>query len=191
MPTIELDDIKAAIAAAQAEAEAEALTPEETERAKALAQLADAKAALFASRKARRLIAGTKAEADAKRVAAGHYLVKFIDLGTMLAEADPKTLPGDGVLVVRSPPTEPVDVLAVFATDFEARERPLPDLIVDLLLQSIVYPPNDLKTPEGLAQGAALRSFFESSVGKGAGVTAGGEVQALGGSNRKEAKRGR
>lgn len=181
---MEIADLRAALVAAQAEATTETLLPEEAEHAKLLAQLEAAKATTFAARKARRAIAGAKAEAEARAAARGQFLVKFLDLGTMLLEADPKTLPGEGVIVIRSPPTTPVDVLGTFATEYEARQRHLPDLVLDLFLSSIVYPSTDG------AEGIKLRVFFEGPIGKGAAQTCGGEVQALGGLKRREAKRG-
>lgn len=186
-----IDDIDAQEADLAARETAATLSPEEEVRAAKLAAFADRKAALAVTERRKRALLGAIAEASAKKDAGGRYLVKFVDLGTILADADPSTLPGEGVLVIRSPPTEPIDVLAQFTREHEANERPLPDLMIDMLLPSIVRPETSLVTEEGRLAGMKLRNFFESTIGKGAAITVGNEVSRLGGMRAAQVKRGR
>ena len=180
----DIDDLKAQIAAAKAQADGSALTEDEVGQAKLLAELDEHKAKLRNARVQRAAIAVAAAESAARKVAAGRYLIKGISLVDLLAEADPKDLPGNGVIVVRSPPTEPRDCLADYMAEAEQHERPLPDITIDhLVIPSIVFP--DIETD------ASIRQFFDSTRGKGSAITVGNAVTALGGMAQRQAKRGR
>ncbi len=183
--TMDLEELRQAAAKAKARREAAALSEEEKERAKLLAELAEAEAEALADEKARRELQGKALEAEARKKSGGKYLVRFVDLAFLLPEADPSTLPGGGVLVVRSPPTHPVNALDNFYREVEAKSRALPDVYADLVCESVVYP-----DPAG-AEGSKLRAFFESSLGRGTVTVVGDQVTDLGGVRGKAIKRGR
>lgn len=184
---MDLEELRQATAAAKERRERAALSEEETERAKLLAELAEHTEAARAEEKARRDLEGAKLEAVERQKAGGKYLVRYVSVGDLLPDADPATLPGAGILIVRSPPTHPVNVLDDFYREVEAKAngRALPDIYADLVCQSTVYPSTDG------AAGAKLRAFFESSIGRGTVTVIGDQVTDLGGVRNKAIKRGR
>lgn len=182
---MDLQELREQAARAKARREAVALSEEEKERAKLLIEVEEAEEAARADEKARRELTGKQLEAEERKRAGGKYLVRFVDLAHLLPEADPATLPGAGVLVVRSPPTHPVNALDVFYREVEAKSRALPDIYTDLVCESVVYP-----STAG-TEGAKLRAFFESSIGRGTVTVVGDQVTDLGGVRSKAIKRGR
>lgn len=181
-----LEDLKAQLENEHARHAKATLSEEESEIAKTLAQIAEKKAERLAAEKARRALRGAELEAEARKAAAGKHLVKYFDLAELLPDADPEKLPGEGMLVVRSPATVPVDALGQFYREIEAHERPHTDIYVDLVCSSVVYP--DLSNQE---TGMLFRNFLESSVGHGTAMTIGDVVSTLGGVRGKRTKRGR
>ncbi len=186
---MDLAELRARAEAARTKTAAARLTPEEIEHAKLQTELDELKAEEQAAAKTRRELAGKALEETARKAAGGQYLVRFVDLGSMLPDADPSTLPGNGALVVRSPPVHPVDALKVFYAEVEARVLSLPDVYLELVCVSTVYPDvADVKHPE---IGAAFRAFFETSIGHGTVTGIGDIVTDLGGVRSKATKRGR
>ncbi len=110
--------------------------------------------------------------------------MRFADLGGMLPDAEPDSLLGRGVLVLRSPPAR---ALTDFQRELEAEQRDLQAVYTTLLLECIVRP--DITTDE--AAGAKAAAFFESDLGAGTVVTLGDAAAALGGAVRTRTKRGR
>ena len=186
-----LEGIEAQIAALEAEAlEVEAaarlaeLTPEEQRIAAALARKAAAAEAMAAAARTRRGTALATREAAARVKAAGRYLVKGIDLVDLFqlgAAPDAAKVPGDGVVIVRSPLPER---LKAFQTEAEHKARPLADIFADLLCDSVIDP-----DPSQPANGAKLRAFCDAY--PGAAIGAGDVVAKLGGSKAQADKRGR
>jgi hypothetical protein len=181
-----LDELKAELEREQALLAKSALSDEQAEHAKLLIALAETKAERQASQKAQRVLRRAELEADARKAAAGRYLVKAFDLAALLPDVEQEKLPGGGVLVLRSPPITPIDALAQFYREAEAHERPLPDIYVDLVCASVVFP--DVAQRE---TGMSFRDFFESSIGRGTALTVGDAVTELGGARAKRTKRGR
>lgn len=181
-----VDELKAQLESEKARLEKATLSDEELEHSKLLAQVAEMKAERQASEKAQRAIRGAELEAEARKAAAGRYLVQFFDLAALLPEAEQEKLPGEGVLVVRSPPTSPVDALAQFYREVEAKERSLVDIYSDLVCASVVVP--NVGNHE---IGMGFRNFLESSVGRGTAIPIGDAVTSLGGVRSKQTKRGR
>lgn len=182
---LDLEDLRAQLDAARARKSASALTDDETARAKLLADLAEATAEAQSSEKNKRAIEGAQREATARKAALGKYLVKFFDLGALLPDADMDSLPGKGILVIRSPPTTPTDALGNFYRELEAKARSWPEIYASLACESIVYP-----DPNG-ASGAQLSAFFDGAIGKGTAMDVGDACAALGGVRGKQTKRGR
>lgn len=181
-----MDELKAQLENEKARHATAMFSDEEAEQSKMLAQIAEAKAERLAAEKPRRALRGAEIEAEARKVAAGRYLVKFFDLAALLPDVEQEKLPGEGCLVVRSPPTSPVDVLAQFYRELEAKERSLVDIYADLVCASVVSP--DVTSHEA---GMAFRNFIESSIGRGTSIPIGDAVTAVGGLRSKQAKRGR
>lgn len=183
---MDLETLKAQHAAAKARQAKAALSQDEIDHAKLMAEIVEAEAEARTAEATRRSIQGSALEEAARKVAAGRYLVKYFDLAALLPEAPPEKLPGEGMLVVRSPPTVPVDALAQFYREVEAAERSHVDIYADLVCESVVYP--DISNP---AAGEFFRSFIESSIGRGTAMGVGDAVTALGGVRGKRTKRGR
>lgn len=181
-----LDELKAQLEAEKSRHTKATLTEDENEQAKLLAQIAEAKAERLIAEKSRRALRGAELEAEARVAAKGQYLVKYFDLAALLPDVEQEKLPGDGCLVVRSPPTMPVDALGQFYREVEAHERRMTDIYVDLVCECVVYP--SVSSQEA---GEMFRSFIESSIGKGTAIPIGNAVTALGGVRSKQAKRGR
>lgn len=182
----DLEVLKADLERAKARLAKATLAPEEIDCAKLLADIAESEAEARTSEATRRGLRGATLEAEARKVAGGRYLVKYFDLAALLPEADPERLPGEGVLVVRSPPTAPVDALAVFYREVEAGERSHVDIYTDLVCASVVVP--NIANQE---TGALFRNFLESSIGRGTAMGIGDAVTTLGGVRGKKTKRGR
>ena len=182
---MEIEELRRKTAEAKARREKAALSEEEKERAKLLAELAEAEEQARADEKARRDLEGKHLEDEERKKAGGKYLVRYVDLAHLLPEAEADALPGGGILVVRSPPTHPVNALDVFYREVEAKARALPDIYADLVCESVVYP----GTAGG--DGARLRAFFEGSIGRGTVTVVGDQVTDLGGVRGKAIKRGR
>jgi multidrug efflux pump subunit AcrA (membrane-fusion protein) len=162
------------------------LTPAEVKRLKLLATLAEKKAEARTAETSRRALRGAELKAEAAKAAGGKYLVDYFDLGALLPDVDPDKLPGEGVLIVRSPPTSPVDALAHFYRELEAKEHSLVDIYTDLVCASVVVP-NVMEH----ATGMMFRNFLESSIGRGTAIQIGDAVTSLGGARNKQTKRGR
>lgn len=181
--TDRLAEARERAAAAAARKARSALTPDEQELHRLTLQEAEDTAAALAAENARREIHGTALEAEARREAAGKYLVKAVDIAKRLPTADPELLPGKGVIVIRSAPP---DALRDFLREAEAKERDLPAISVALVCQSIVRPKVDAP-----GAGEKLQAFFESDLGIGLATSLADEAAALGGAVAKQAKRGR
>lgn len=180
---MDIETLRAQAAEARARRTAASLSDEETEHAKLLGELAEDTAQLQADERKRRGIAGAAAEAEARRVAAGKYVVKFFDLGSLLPDADPSTLPGAGVLVLRSPPPS---ALAAFYRELEAGSQDLPQTYAALVAESVVVP--DITDPTA---GIKFRTFLDGPLGCGTVIGIGDASTVLGGTVAKKAKRGR
>jgi hypothetical protein len=185
-----IEEIKARAAATRAALAAATLSDDEEEEARILAEDEENRAELRTQLAKQRGLVGRRAEATARTKAGGKYLVRYVDLAALLTDADADicdTLPGRGVLVVRSPPTAPQNSLAIFYRELEAKVRSWPEIYADLALACVVYP-----DPNGTdGSGALLRSFFESSLGQGTAIPVGDICTQLGGASQKAAKRGR
>lgn len=182
MSDTEMDDLDRELAEAEARATATALTPEEAARARKLAQLDEHKASARTAAAARRKIAGDKLEREARVEAAGRYQVRYFDLGALLPDVDMGTIPGGGVLVLRSHP--PADK-KTWDREVEVKARDLVDINADLVCASIVRPV--FKNEEGVR----FRAFLESDMGCGIANQLLAPVLDLGGARSTEIKRGR
>lgn len=184
-----LEELKAEAEAAQAESAASALTPEETEEAGWLAKSAAAREDKAANDRTRRMLDGKAREKIAVAAAAGKYLVRAVDIIDLfpvdVKAPDPKTLPGNGVIIVRSPPTQPRDMLGDFFREIEHKQRSMPEIYADLVVASTVDP--DVAKDD--VKGAVLRAFCEAY--SGACIKVGDQVSELGGLRSKSDKRGR
>lgn len=181
-----IEELKAQLEAEKARHAKAALSEEEQEQLKLIAQLAEAKAERLAAEKAQRALRGIALEGEARKVASGKYLVKFYDLARHWPDIEPEKLPGEGILILRSPPTMPVDVLGQFYREVEAKEKSQPDCYIDLVCACVVYP--DVSKHD---VGMAFRNFLESSIAKASAASIGDEAIALGGLLVKQTKRGR
>lgn len=178
-----LEELRASLKATKAAAPPP-LTDDEAETARLLGEIAEAKADALAINKTRREARGQALEAAAWPAArAGKYLIRFVDLAALLPDADPDDLPGNGVLVVRSPPQGAV---GAFHRELEAKTKLLPEVYTDLLCVSTVYP--DLTNE---VAGIEFRGFFASSLGEGSSSVVGDVVTDLAGIRGKTVKRGR
>lgn len=191
----DLSDLEALLAAAQAKLGRANLTDVEAKRAKLLADIEEAESLTRAAEKARRGIAGKALEASARKVAnalpmASRYSVEYFDLAEKVPRVDPETLPGKGVLVVRSPPTVPVDALSEFYAALE-HGTSTSEAYINLASASVVHPVCLGEGGAATAEGLALRTFLESSIGRGAAQGIGDAAAALGGVRAKATKRGR
>lgn len=180
-----IDELKAQAAAAAAEFDAAKLSPEETELAQLLAKIEESRARTREASKLRRAIRGAQEEAEARAEAKGAYLVKYVDLAAGLPNADPKTLPGEGVIVIRTPPMHPIDVLGNFLREHEAKQRPIPEIFAELVAECIVRP----KPSPG--EDAKIGGFFNSELGQGSASAVGNVVLELANFRLAVAKRGR
>lgn len=179
----DLEELKSQLAAATARRDNAKLTDDETEHAKLLAQVAEAKAEARAAETARRAILGAKLEADARKKAAGRHLVQYFDLAALLPEAEPEKLPGEGILVLRSPAA---DMLAQLHREVEAGEQSLVAAYTNLVCSITDYP--DLSNHD---TGMRFRDFLESPIGCGTVIGIGDAATTLGGTRAKRTKRGR
>ncbi len=191
----DLADLEALLAAAQQKLVRVSLNDGESKRAKLLAEIEEAESSTRVAEKTRRGIAGKALEASARRAAnalpmAARYSVEFYDLAEKVLRVDPDTLPGKGVLVVRSPPTTPVDVLAEFYAALEAGSS-TSEAYINLASACVVHPVCIDPAGAATAEGQVLRTFLESSVGRGAAQGVGDAAAALGGVRAAKVKRGR
>jgi hypothetical protein len=184
----ELAELRARAASARARRDASALTPDQTETHRLLCQEAEDLEAARAAEKAARQIRGMKLEAEERKKAGGRYLVRAVDLAALLPDADPASLPGEGVIVVRSAPAQP-DALGDFLAELEKHDRSHPDIFLDLVCASTVYP--DVGPNAGPGVGERFRAFFESSIGRGTVLHVGDQVSDLSGVRARRVKRGR
>jgi len=177
-----IDEIKADAAAKRASAAA-VLTPEQAELAEALADEADAaEAEAAAQAKLRGLDMAARVE-KARAAAAGAFLVAGVDLVALFplgAAPAAETLPGAGVIVIRSPDMETSDA---FAANAEAMKQGLSALAIRLVCGCVVDP--DKTSPEGTRLLGFLQKFPEA-----AGTIA-LRAKELGGAQQKATKRGR
>lgn len=178
-----IDDLDVELAAARVRLSQSALNDTEIARASKLAELDNAKSEARANERARRKIDGTARAKDAKRAAAGKYLVEYFDLGYLLPDADMSALPGNGVLVIRNAPPA---AKRTFDREIEAKTSDLADIFADLVGQCVVYP--DLKKD---GDGQKFRAFFDGELGNGCASQIGAAILALGGARADEVKRGR
>jgi hypothetical protein len=173
---------------AKAAREAAALSAADAELLKLHRQIQEDDAAAEVSHREARALRGLEEEAEERKAAAGKYLVKAIDIAALLpglTEEQVKALPGEGVIVVRSPPVHPTDALAGFLREIEAGKEAHPDIYAELVCESTVRP----KLKPGTAE--AYREFWSSSLGRGTVITVGDQVAELGGMRGRAAKRGR
>lgn len=178
-----LAEARARAEAARARRAASALSEEAAELHKLALQEAEDLAAARADEKKARELRGLVLEGEARKKSGGKYQVKAIDIAKLLPDIDPATLPGDGVIVVRSPLP---GSWATFLREQEHKARDLPDICADLVCESTVFP--DVSAS---GAGERYRVFWESALGCGTVVTVADDVAALGGAAAKQAKRGR
>lgn len=174
-------DLAAELAALQTEAERAELSPAEAAEARALAQLSELKEQKRESERKRRGIEGARLERAARAEAAGRYMVRYFDLGALLPDADPKSLPGGGVLVIRSHPPQ---AKTAFDSAVEGKSVTLSAAFCDLVCASVVHP-SLAKNEDGIR----FRAFLESELGNGTPPQIGAAVLELGGARIAEAKR--
>lgn len=184
MPTIDIEALEKEAAAEEEQASAAKLTPDEERAVTAIARRDKAREERAANEAARREIDMTARVAVAKAAIGSRAMVKGIDLVSLfpLGEAPPMAqLPGNGVIVVRSPEAAR---MKAFHAEAEAKKRPLADLFSDIVIESTIDP--DPKDP---TQGMKLRAFCDAY--PGAAIGAGDQVAKLGGSKAQADKRGR
>lgn len=181
---LDIEALEKEALAEEEQASAAKLTPDEERASVAIARRDKAREERASAESARREIDMAGRVAVARAAIGSRAMVKGIDLVSLfpLGEAPPMVqLPGNGVIVVRSP--EPARMKALHA-EAEAKRRPLADIFSDLVIDSTIDP--DPKDP---TQGMKLRAFCDAY--PGAAIGAGDIVAKLGGSKAQADKRGR
>lgn len=179
------DELDKEIADLEALLKSSALSDEERTRADQRAHKEALRSQLAEIGRTRRADEGAMREAEARKAAAGAYLVKYVDVAALIPDLDPEKIPGKGVFVVRSPATKPRDVLGDLMREITYNgtdAKPHTKLYADLACECTVYPAT---TDES---GIALRKFVDAFGGAAMGI--GNVITDLGGLHAKEAKRG-
>ena len=185
MPTIDIEALEKE-AAEEEEAAERAKLPEDAQRAYAAIERRDRAREVRQAeeKKGRELDMAIRLKAARASVGKRH-LVAGVDLVSFFKpEAMPPAehIPGNGVLIIRSP--DPARVDAANA-EIEHKKRPMSQILTDLLCESTIDP-DVQKDP---AAGTLLRAFCEAY--PNAATLAGDEVYKLGGAKVKADKRGR
>lgn len=187
-----LEEARERARAAKEAAAAAKLTDEESELARYREEEEAANAELRSSNAVRRANELKTRETAARKVAAGKYLVRGVDLADHLPpEADLATVPNRGLWVVRSPTREAVRSMNA---DIEAKDKPQDVWTADLVCASVVDPPNGAAlnaSDADKAAGAEVRGFCDDERNMGAVTQLANHVTDLNGTKQKEAKRGR
>lgn len=180
-----LEDLRAETEAEEAASKASQLTADEIETALLLERKAIAAESRATAEKRRRAIEMVRREKAAKSACRdARAILGAIDLVALFPAGkapDAETMPGKGVLVLRSPPS---DVLKTFQTEVEHKARPLADIYADMVAQSVVDP--DVETDK--TAGSVLRAFCEAY--PNACLAIGDVAAKLGGSRMAADKRG-
>lgn len=183
MAHVDLEALKARVAAAKQAAEAVALSKLEAEAHKLLEEEAELKGQRFEAERKRREIEGSEREAAAREAAKGQYLVRVIDVVSFFDPGQAPSadrLPAGGVIVVRSPTEE---ANKAYTKDLEAKKKSHETMNRELLFKCIVDP-----GPEDAENAAVTAAFFTAF--PGAVTNAYLVVQALNGMRSEMAKRG-
>lgn len=177
-----IEELEKEAALAQQRAKAAELSEDEKRIKAALDQTAAAEEAERAAEKVRRDIDAAGRERRARRAAGSRYLVAAVDVISLFppGKAPPSDhLPGNGVVIVRSPDRERVNRTTA---DHEAGKAHA-EVLSELAMDCVVDP--DLTEP-GI--GARFRAFCDTYGGAAMGI--GSAAFTLGGAKAKADKRG-
>jgi len=185
MPTIDIEALEREAAEEEAAAE-KAKLPEDVEKAYAIIERRDRAREIRQTEEKKGRDVDMAVRLKVARAGAGkRHLVAGVDLVSFFkpeATPPPEQIPGNGVLIIRSP--DPARVDAANA-EIEHKKRPMSQILTDLLCENTIDPDVQANPAEGIK----LRAFCEAF--PNAATLAGDEVYKLGGAKVKADKRGR
>lgn len=186
---IDIEALEREAAEEEAAAEKVKLSDEERRVQAAISRRDKAREERSAAERERRALDLAGREAAARKLVGKGVLVKGVDLLALfpLGEEPAKDLvPGNGVIIVRSPPPgKGPGTMAEFNREYEHRKQEVEDLYTTLLTENTIDP--DVKKDQG--EGAKLLAFCEHY--PNAAIGAGDVVAKLGGARIRADKRGR